>query len=205
VKTKEGSCDWTKLGVGASDAVGDVLWCCSDDALILGLCEESSAGRMIINAETFGGEHRPVIIPPTGDYEGSVQLPVLTAKEGTGTYTLVIANCNDYGRNVLVEGKYIWRSKGGFLPGNMFEEWHFFIFLTFCYCGVLFWYGRSMYQNKEATIGIQKWVLGTIILGLIEIFFKTVDYLKWNQDGIRDSAILYLCKYLDDLLCLMCK
>jgi hypothetical protein len=33
---------------------------------------------------TFTGEHRPVSIPLDGNYEASVQLPVMNTKEGTG-------------------------------------------------------------------------------------------------------------------------
>ena len=194
VKTSAG-CDWTKLGVGSSDQYGNIRWCCSEDVVELGLCEASNRGRMIINQALFGGEHRPVTIPPTGDYLASVKLPIMDTKEGTGQYSLVLANCNDYGRNVMVDGEYIWKSKGGYLPGDLFDEWKFFTVFTIGYAGLLFWYGRSMSQNKESTIGIQKWILGTVVLGLIELIFKGIDYMEWNLQGTRIEAVMYFCKY----------
>jgi len=194
LKTSAG-CDWTKLGVGSSDHLGNIRWCCSDDVVLLGLCEESDRGRMIINQALFGGEHRPIIMPPTGNYIAPVKLPIMNTKEGTGQYSLVIANCNDNGRNVMLDGSYIWKSKGGYLPGDLFDEWKFFTVFTLGYAGLLFWYGRSMSQNKDSTIGIQKWILGTVILGLIELIFKGVDYMEWNQQGTRINAVMYLCKY----------
>lgn len=190
VKTKTG-CDWTKLGVGASDNYGNIRWCCAEDTIQLGLCEDENFGRMIINQALYKGEHRPVIIPPTGDYETSVKLPVMDTKEGTGQYTLVLANCNDYGRKIFVDGNYVWKSKGGYLPGNLFDEWHFNTFLTLMYGLLLFWYGRSMHQNKESTIGIQKWILCTVILGFIELLFKGIDYMEWNQQGTRVNFVMY--------------
>ena len=194
VKTKAG-CNWTKLGVGASDNLGNIHWCCSEETVLSGICESSDLGRMIIKKTLFGGEHRPVLIPPTGDYSASVKLPVMNTKEGTGQYSLVLANCNDYGRSVLVKGDYIWKSKGGYLPGNLYDEWHFFTFFTLAYAGLLFWYGRSMSQNRDSIIGIQKWILCTVVLALIELVFKGVDYMEWNHQGTRVDAVMYFCEY----------
>ena len=149
------------------------------------LCEESQLGRLILDEDVFSGknkgEHRPVSVPGTGDWDGSVQIPHMDTINGqSGKYTLVLANCNDYGRNVLIDGKYIWKSKGGFLPGDLFSEFHFFTFLTIAYVGLLFWYAKSMTTNKDSVIGIQKWILATIVLAAIELFFRTTDYMVWN-------------------------
>lgn len=104
----------------------------------------------------------------------------------------MISNCYDYGRDIFVSGPYEWKSKGGFLPGHLFEEWHFLTFLTLFYCVFLFWYARSMSTNKNSTIGIQKWILGTIILAVVELFFRTCDYFEWNKSGFRSDNILYI-------------
>mmetsp|Transcript_10800 Transcript_10800/g.20198 ORF Transcript_10800/g.20198 Transcript_10800/m.20198 type:complete len:625 (-) Transcript_10800:977-2851(-) len=190
VKKKAG-CDWAKLGIGSSDNEGNIRWCCADDAIDFGLCTEKDFGRLIINKALFGGEHRPVTIPTVGAYEGRMNLPMMDTKEGTGQYTLVLANCNDYGRAVSLDGQYLWRSKGGFLPGDLFGEWHFITFLTLVYVALLFWYGSSMYKNKDSIIGIQKWILGTIVLGLIVLIFKGIDFMEWNQQGERVNFVMY--------------
>jgi hypothetical protein len=194
VKTNDG-CDWMKLGVGSSDNFGNVHWCCSELAVELQICEPSNVGRLIIDETLFHGEHRPVSILLEGNYQASVQVPVMKTNEGTGQYSLVLANCNNYGRGVLVEGEYIWKSKGGYLPGNLFEEWKFFTFFTVAYGVLLAWYGRSMKQNKDSIIGIQKWILCAIVLGLIELVFKGIDYMEWNHRGTRIDGVMYLCKY----------
>mmetsp|Transcript_14806 Transcript_14806/g.21732 ORF Transcript_14806/g.21732 Transcript_14806/m.21732 type:complete len:533 (+) Transcript_14806:3-1601(+) len=192
VKSKDISgCDWTKLGIGNTDDLGNTRWCCSDDAATLGLCNEDKVGQIIIDKTIFGGEHRPLAIAPTGDIQAQVKLPVMTTKEGTGKYTLVLANCDDFGRDVMVTGDYIWKSKGGFLPGDLFDEWHFFFFVTMGYVGLLLWYVFSMKKNKDSTIGIQKWIMGAIVLSLVELFFKTTDYTMWNQSGFRSFSVLY--------------
>jgi hypothetical protein len=196
IRLEDGTCDWARLGVGSSDSNGNTRWCCSEEAMEENLCEESQLGRLILDEDVFSGmnkgEHRPVSVPGTGDWDGSVQIPHMDTINGqSGKYTLVLANCNDYGRNVLIDGKYIWKSKGGFLPGDLFSEFHFFTFLTIAYVGLLFWYAKSMTANKDSVIGIQKWILGTIVLAAIELFFRTTDYMVWNLDGVRPDFAMY--------------
>jgi len=196
VRQEDGTCNWARLGVGSSDSNGNTRWCCSEEAMEENLCEESQLGRLILDEDVFSGknkgEHRPVSVPGTGDWDGSVQIPHMDTINGqSGKYTLVLANCNDYGRNVLIDGKYIWKSKGGFLPGDLFSEFHFFTFLTIAYVGLLFWYAKSMTTNKDSVIGIQKWILATIVLAAIELFFRTTDYMVWNLDGVRPDFAMY--------------
>lgn len=44
---------------------------------------------------------------------------------------------------------------------------------------------------EDAIIPIQKWILATIGMGLLEIFFKTGDLYVWNEDGTRFWFALY--------------
>lgn len=190
-KTKAG-CDWPKLGVGARDNIGTVRYCCTEDAIVLGICEQDRKGRVIINESTYTGEIRPVLVPSSGSDALKIESPIMdTNKAGTGTYTLVLANCDDYGRSVLISGQYVWKSKGGYLPGDLFDEWHFLTFFTIGYFLLMFWYGKSMKDNSDSTIGIQKWILGTIILGLLQLILKGIDYMEWNMAGTRIDGVMY--------------
>jgi len=189
-KSKDG-CDWPELGVGNSDSIGNLRWCCSEDALALGLCDVSQLGRMIVNSETFKGEHRFVNVPASGDFDGTMTLPVMTTKEGTGQYTLLMGNCNDYGRDVEIDGEYIWKSKGGYLPGDLFDDMRFTIFLLICYGVLMYLYGSGMRKNRDSTIGIQKWILCTIAMGLLQTLFQAIDYLRWNSSGLRSNNFMY--------------
>lgn len=198
-KTQDG-CDWTKLGIGGADAIGNTHWCCSEDTAALGICDESSIGRLIIDNELFGGEQRPLVVPSTGDFEGSIDIaPKMDSKQGTGKYTLVLANCDDYGRDVHMHGKYLWKSKDGYLPGNLFSELYFFVLMTLFYGAFLCSYAFSMKKNEDATIGIQRWILCTIVLSVIELFLKTSDYMEWNVNGFRMDFIMYLWILVDVL------
>jgi len=189
--TKDG-CDWTELGIGASNDNG-LRWCCSNDAIDFGFCQggPNEYGRLIINSTSFMGKHRFIMVPAEGDMDPHVRYGKIDGLQESGKYVLVIANCNEEGRDVLVSGKYTWESKHGFLPGEIFGEMYFFISLTVIYLILLLWYGFSMRLYDDATIPIQKWILGTIILGLLETFFRTGDYLVWNEDGSRFWFALY--------------
>jgi len=186
-------CDWTKLGVGASDDGGNLRWCCTEDAAELGFCDyERQAGRLIVDKATFAGEHRFVTVPPDGDFSGNVLGgDKFTVKDISGKYVMVIANCDDMGRDVNVSGTYSWVSKHGYLPGELFGEMYFFAIITVVYFLVFVWYALAMHCNRDSTIGIQKWILWTIFLGLLETFFNAGNYFVWNEDGVRVWFAMY--------------
>lgn len=193
-KTKEG-CDWTELGVGSADQRGNVRWCCAEDSISLGLCDNSDMGRVIIDQALFKGERRFVNIPATGKYIGNLTYPLFTTHAGSGQYTLLLANCNDYGRDVQLSGHSVWQSKGGYLPGDRFEEWQFIMFMMLSYAILFAWYGINMKKYRDSRIGIQAWILGTIFLCLLHAFLRTTDFVIWNSDGLRSDAALYTSEF----------
>ena len=127
--------------------MGNLRWCCSDDAAALGLCKggPKQEGRLIVDPEKFNGEHRFLGVPPSGNWQRSVKFGMFDLKDvkgedATGKYVLVVSNCNDViGRNLTVSGDYVWKSVHGYLPGNLFGEMYFFSFLTICYLILIAW------------------------------------------------------------------
>eukprot|EP00590_Aulacoseira_subarctica_P009913 CAMPEP_0172417584 /NCGR_PEP_ID=MMETSP1064-20121228/4121_1 /TAXON_ID=202472 /ORGANISM="Aulacoseira subarctica , Strain CCAP 1002/5" /LENGTH=559 /DNA_ID=CAMNT_0013156027 /DNA_START=141 /DNA_END=1820 /DNA_ORIENTATION=+ len=185
-------CDWTKLGVGASDSYGNLRWCCANDAIQLNMCTgKNDYGRLILNASLFKGSTRSITIDANGKQEIHVSSPLLSVDEGSGNYVMVMANCNDEGRTVDVAGWYSWKSKGGYLPGDLFGAMYFYIFLALVYVVLLTWYGICMAIYKEATIPIQKWIFVTLLMGVVEMFCKVGDFLLWNSNGTRFWFALY--------------
>ncbi len=191
-------CDWTTLGVGADDGVGNLRWCCSDDSAALGLCigGPSQYGRLIINPMTFKGQHRFLSVPPSGAWQSSVNSGMLVLEDdkeiGTGKYIIVVANCNDImGRNLTVSGQYVFKSSHGYLPGNLFGEMYFFTVMALFSAFLLAWYGYKMKLHRDATIPIQKWIICTIGICLLESFCKSGDLWVWNVDGVRNWFSLY--------------
>jgi hypothetical protein len=49
-----------------------------------------------------------------------------------------------------------------------------------------------MKLNEACRIPIEKWILTTIVLGLVEHFFRTSDYMIWNADGYRQDLVTHM-------------
>jgi hypothetical protein len=82
---------------------------------------------------------------------------------------VLFANCNPRdGREGAVSGETIWKSKDGYLPGELFKFMYFYLALTILYFVLLLWYNSSMRLKEESKIPIEKWSLVTIVLGLVE-------------------------------------
>jgi hypothetical protein len=189
-------CDWTELGVGANDGLGNLRWCCSDDAIGLGLCRGGAKqeGRLIVDPDKFNGQHRFLGVPPSGIWSRAVKFGMfdLKEKDGSGKYSLIVANCNDViGRNLTVTGDYVWKSSHGYLPGNLFGEMYFYFVVAILYLVLLVWYAIKYNIYKDSAIPIFKWVMATIFIGFMESFFKCGDLWVWNVDGVRFWFSLY--------------
>jgi len=181
-------CDWTELGVGKSDVYGNVRYCCTLDASSIGLCNADNnkeLGRLIIDEDLFKGKKSSIFLPKSGDVNKTMGNPHFLAQEGDGQYALVLSNCNDSGRNVNISGPHIWKSKHGFLPANLNVEWMFYIILTILYFCLFLWFCVGMCRHRDSLIQIQKWISITILAGVLELSFHTLDYWVWDESGTR--------------------
>ena len=135
------------------------------------------------------------MVPSSGEWKRKVQDGMFSLNNdagASGKYVLVMANCNDVqGRNLTVSGQYTWSSVHGYLPGNLFGEMYFFFLVFACYAALFAFYAIKMRIYQDAIIPIQKWVLATIGIGLLEVFFKAGDLWVWNVDGDRFWFSLY--------------
>jgi Lung seven transmembrane receptor len=185
---KQSGCDWPSLGVGKRAPNGGLLWCCNDGAAALHLCNFSSYGRLLVVDGKFQGNHREIVIPRKGNVSTHMKYGKMDQKE-SGHYVVLFANCNDYGREILVNGVLVWKSVHGYLPGELYG----FVFMNFTFAVVYlvlwFWYGYAMKVNYAHRIEIEKWIMLAISLGLLERFFLTLFYLHWNVEGSRSTFI----------------
>eukprot|EP00815_Leptocylindrus_aporus_P005813 CAMPEP_0116070328 /NCGR_PEP_ID=MMETSP0322-20121206/12952_1 /TAXON_ID=163516 /ORGANISM="Leptocylindrus danicus var. apora, Strain B651" /LENGTH=714 /DNA_ID=CAMNT_0003558131 /DNA_START=71 /DNA_END=2215 /DNA_ORIENTATION=- len=182
-------CDWTDLGVGVTGSDGLPRWCCDEVSLALGLCAEAEYGKLIIKRSLFKGSYVAVHVPTNGVGVVGSQ-GVLFAQE-SGSHILAIANCGA-GEDVFVDGKAIWKSKHGYLPGDRWGEFEFLSALTFLFALLLCWYGYQMHVHSDHSIPIQRWLLITLLAGFIEVLFKAGDYWIWNEDGVRFTVAMYI-------------
>ena len=185
-------CDWTQLGVGARTEDGVIRYCCSNDAIDLGLCPGSQYGRLILDTKKFSGKHRFQEIPATGNFDGQLKYGRFEQAADNGKYILVMANCNDEGRPIMVKGRTVWKSVHGYLPGDLFGLMYFFAALTLLYFAMLVWYGVAMKMFEDSNIPIQNWIFGAMCMGTLEMFFRTGDLFVWNEDGTRFWLAFYV-------------
>jgi len=186
-------CDWTELGIGAKHDDGKTLrWCCTEDAAEMGMCSGGQElGRLIVDTKKLTGDRRSVEISNTGEVSTTIQNGKLKEKV-SGRYVVVIANCADEGRDILITGTAAWKSVHGYLPGELYGFMFFYAALTVVYFVLVLWYGISMHLNEESRIPIEKWVLATIGLGLLEMLFKLGDVFVWNEDGYQEMWIAFI-------------
>jgi Lung seven transmembrane receptor len=191
-KDSWGTCDWAKLGVGAYDdkMEGGMSYCCSADTAGRGLCNEDDIGTLIVNNAVFQGDHRKVIVPQSTDQKFNLTEAKFDI-ENSGEYVLVISNCNDFGLEVLAFGNMEWKSANGNLPGDMFGLMLFYGALTVFYFFLVVWYYCGMRVYQDASIPIQKYILGTMLLGLFEVLLRTTDLVIWNDNGLRNNGVMY--------------
>jgi Lung seven transmembrane receptor len=188
-------CDWTDFGIGSKNNDGDIRYCCSQDAVELGFCEGDDVyGRLIINNTLFMGTHRFLEIPATGEVSDQIRYGKIELPDKSGRYVIIFANCNDEGRDVLVTGATVLKSKHGYLPGELYEFMYFYMAVTVIYFVFMVAYGWSMHENAESRIDLEKWIFGTIVMGLLETFFRTGSFVVWNMDGTNLVIALYISK-----------
>jgi hypothetical protein len=188
--TKAG-CDWQSLGIGARHADGTLRWCCTPEAVALGFCKGGDElGRLIVDQAKLSAKKRMIPIPNSGDMTKAVNNGMIDEQE-SGNYVLVMANCNDAGRDVLISGEAAYISAHGYLPGELWGFLYFFAAMSIAYLVLVLWYSIMMHLNMESRIPIEKWILTTILLGFGEMLFKTADAFVWNVDGHRQVWLCY--------------
>lgn len=181
-----------KLGIGARTEDDSLLYCCDQYSMNQGVCTQNSYGRLIMNTETFAGSHRLINVPDDGEWSHQLTKYGKFEETESGKYVVVFANCNVFGRKIVVEGRTTWRSRHGYLPGDLFGLMHFYAVLFLLYFVILLWYGIRMKMFEDANIPIQSWIFGTICMGTLEVFFRSGDLFVWNEDGSRFWIAYYI-------------
>lgn len=127
----DGNCDWVALGVGAYDdeMVGEMSYCCSQDAVDRNICSSDDLGTVIIDHTIFEGDHRKFAVPSEPFTNVEMNDPYFQVDE-SGDYVMVIANCNDDGLGIITLGTMEWKSKGGYLVSKNYV--HFQLVIVAC-------------------------------------------------------------------------
>jgi Lung seven transmembrane receptor len=182
-------CTWSDHGVGVLDDMGYVAWCCDRFAVEAGLCQNTSAARdRLILTGNFTGFHETINVPPNGTMAKTASTGDFRIFD-TGTWVLVFTNCKESGRDVVLTGSVVFESENGYLPGERFPYMYFSIALTVAYFLLFAWFACLMRRHADSRIPIEKWILLTIAIGLLEMSFQTADYVVWNDTGYQNFGI----------------
>jgi Lung seven transmembrane receptor len=193
-RNRWGGCDWSVLGVGMRDEwmPGGVAFCCSAEAVSNGSCSSDELGRILIDSNSFTGRHVTIDVPSEENTVFTIDDPEYQV-EITGDYIMLFANCFADGMDVFVEGYMATETEKGYkLPGELHDLMYFYAFMTVIFFLVILWYYCGMRMFQEASIPIQRFILATLILGLVEFFFRALDLGLWNVDGTRSEAVIWI-------------
>jgi len=187
-------CDWTELGIGRKWFDEDTItnfYCCTDRAINLNFCDSSNYGQLVLDTTKFKGK----TVSLRFDYMekrkiGNFELATFPLTE-SGNQVVIMANCNPEGLDVMVSGEARWKSVNGYLPADVYGSLPFFVGVTFLYFLLMMFYGVAVYKNREDGIEIQRWLIGTIAIGFLEVLFRSGDLFVWNATGYRESLFMY--------------
>ena len=173
--------------VGGSAYGGQRAVCCTADLAKLGVCSE---GEII---------HRPSTKDPSWPQVFGVSFNVdeLVATfpsksiqiSSTGMYNLYFMHCDPNLKEVVVEGKTIWKNPSGYLPGRMAPLMRFYGFMSLAFVILgLFWFSQYARFWREV-FPLQNCITLVITLGMFEMAFWYFDYAEFNETGIRPTGI----------------
>jgi hypothetical protein len=117
-------CDTSLVGVGDPETIffntGRMVYCCWPEAIDGDLCQDDQLGRLILDnrgaagggpASKFVGTHKTIIVPGEGVLATFLYENAEIGELPEGTYGLIIANCNEDGRQIHVAGGVHWTPK----------------------------------------------------------------------------------------------
>jgi hypothetical protein len=143
-------CDLSKLGVGKREEF--------DGISFLSLCHK---GRLRIEKDIYKGQHASIEVPMEGPMRKHVKYGQFVAKFGGRNYEVLIANCDESGRKVSVEGQVLFdfshddslHFKSTPVPAYPLLSISVFLFFTLCFVRVRFTtraaYEEARYQSTD--------------------------------------------------------
>ncbi|XP_059642889.1 uncharacterized protein LOC132284779 [Cornus florida] len=173
--------------IGGSAYGGQRAVCCTADLAKLGVC---SQGEII---------HRPSSQNPGWPkvFGVSFNADELTAKlqpksiqiTKTGMYNLYFIHCDPNLKELVVEGKSIWKNPTGYLPGRMAPLMNFYGFMSLAFVILgIFWFSQYARFWREV-LPLQNCITLVITLGMLEMALWYFDYAEFNENGVRPTGI----------------
>lgn len=173
--------------IGGSAYGGQRAVCCTPDLAKLGVCKQghiiyrpspNDPGWPQVFGASFDVDERETTLQPR-----SIQITK------TGMYNLYFIHCDPRLKEVVVEGKTVWKNPTGYLPGRMapLMKFYGFMSLAFVLLGI-FWFSQYARFWREV-LPLQNCITLVITLGMFEMALWYFDYAEFNESGARPTGI----------------
>ncbi|XP_062087844.1 uncharacterized protein LOC133794567 [Humulus lupulus] len=173
--------------IGGSAYGGQRAVCCTGDLAKLGVCKEGE----VIHRPSSKNPDWPQIFGVSFDVNKEVTTLQSKSIEitRTGMYNLYFIHCDVRLKDVVVEGKTVWKNPNGYLPGRMAPLMKFYGFMSFAFVVLgLFWFSQYARFWREV-LPLQNCITLVITLGMLEMALWYFDYAEFNENGIRPTGI----------------
>lgn len=173
--------------IGGSAYGGQRAVCCSADLAKLGVCVH---GEVIYHPSRDDPSWPRISRVSFNEDELVVALPSQSIQiSKTGMYNLYFIHCDSNLKDLIVEGKTIWKNPTGYLPGRMAPLMNFYGFMSLAFVILgIFWFSQYAKFWKEV-LPLQNCITLVITLGMLEMAFWYFEYAEFNETGIRPIGI----------------
>ncbi|KAE9468002.1 hypothetical protein RHGRI_025174 [Rhododendron griersonianum] len=172
--------------IGGSAYGGQRAVCCTADLAKLGVCTQGE----IIHRQSIKNPGWPQVFGVSfgvDDLTSTLKSKTIQITK-TGMYNLYFIHCDPNLKELVVEGKSVWKNPSGYLPGRMAPLMNFYGFmsLVFVILGV-FWFSQYARFWKEV-LPLQNCITLVITLGMFEVALWYFDYAEFNETGVRPTG-----------------
>ncbi|XP_047341979.1 transmembrane protein 87A-like [Impatiens glandulifera] len=173
--------------IGGSAYGGQRAVCCTADLAKLGVCTQGE----IIHRPSINNPGWPQVfgISFNENDRFTTMQPKSIRVTRTGMYNLYFIHCDPNLKELIVQGKTVWKNPTGYLPGRMAPLMKFFGFmsLAFVILGVFWFYQYAKFWKE--VLPLQNCITLVITLGMFEMTLWYFDYAEFNETGIRPTGI----------------
>ncbi|XP_016181205.2 transmembrane protein 87A [Arachis ipaensis] len=176
--------------IGGSAYGGQRAICCTADLAKIEGCKQGE----ILRRPSATDINWPVILDVR--FKGKSKTANLDSKgvtiRKTGMYNLIFVACDPNLKDMFMSGKTIWKNPDGYLPGRMAPLKKFYVFMTLAYvCLSIIWF-LQYWRFWNDVLQLQHCITAVIALGLFEMFLWYLEYVNFNNTGMRPVGITTL-------------
>lgn len=173
--------------IGGSAYGGQRAVCCTGDLAKLGACKE---GEIIVRPSTRDSNWPRVFgVAFKENRQIATLRPTIIPITRTGMYNLYFIHCDPNLKELVIEGKTIWKNPTGYLPGRMAPLMNFYGFMSLAFVILgIYWFSQYARFWKEI-LPLQNCITLVITLGMFEMALWYFEYAEFNETGVRPIGI----------------